>query len=140
MKRKQLFIFALFFVLLLTTMMSVISCNTDQKPKKFSEKDIIWVEDCIKHIDNPTFKSSQAFLTFVEDLKTSNRTDSILTSVPIPILMKMANVVFNRDGCITKRLILNEYDMYYDKVYKYDKTVKQTDTIDTLIINSLENE
>lgn len=130
------FIFSI--IITMITVLSLSSCHHKSGPQtiQVDKEDVEYVKACLDKMDSHEFKSKEDAMSYFIRKQQDSHVDSIIQHVPIQILERMCNVVYDKNGIITPQLVAKEYDESYDKVYKhlsiepYSRiTVSSNDTI-----------
>lgn len=99
------------FCLLMTLILSLSSCGGLDKKVKFCECDSTEsIEDRISDLVCPTFISAEEVLIYRQTEMDMKRVDSVFYSIPEGTLINVCSVLVKKNGDMTKRSIVEEYE------------------------------
>lgn len=111
----------LFTCLLLFTVALLVSCK--DKPVNPNElktqRDLQLVKNALQVLEDPQCKSSDEFINNVLTDREKRRCTAILDRLTLNEINEMCKVIIHREGYVTRKLFLKEYDESYQRVYRY---------------------
>lgn len=111
----------LFTCLLLFAVALLVSCK--DKPVNPNElktqRDLQLVKNALQVLEDPQCKSSDEFINNVLTDREKRRCTAILDRLTLNEINEMCKVIIHREGYVTRKLFLKEYDESYQRVYRY---------------------
>lgn len=74
--------------------------------------DTAFIVSQVESIVNPSFSSADEFITHMGIEAENKSLNEAIESMPHSVLRNVATVVLQNNGCITKQLVLNEYNAH----------------------------
>ena len=122
--KKLKFIYTMLIVMFVTLCLT--SCRHKSGPQSsdkpgvaITQEDVAYVQACIDEINNERYKSVDDFVSSMMVKNYDMHIDSVICSIPTRKLEQISTAVYSKYGYITKALLAQEYDEYYQQVYKY---------------------
>lgn len=111
----------LFTCLLLFTVALLVSCkdNPVDRNELKTQRDLQLVKNALQVLEDPQCKSSDEFINNVLTDREKRRCTAILDRLTLNEINEMCKVIIHREGYVTRKLFLKEYDESYQRVYKY---------------------
>lgn len=127
---------SLFLCLLTVLIGSLVSCDAPKNPNlKKEQQEIATVKRALTILEDPQCKSSEEFINNVLTEREKRRCTEVLNTLSLTEINEMCKVIIHREGFVTRKLFLKEYDESYQRVYKYLEKPKSANTTmpDTII-------